>query len=57
MLANPNPSLQAVVLHFVRCIFSLESVRYSSVETLSQDILLTAQEAAQDMRTFSTHKE
>ena len=47
---SPAPPLpQARVLEFVCDIFSLDSVRYTTVHTLADDILLLAQQTAQSL--------
>lgn len=42
---------QGAVLGFVRAIFNMEEVRYSSVESLADDILTLAQKTAHSMDT------
>ena len=57
-LAPPSPTIflgmsfshsQAHVLEFMCDIFSLDSVRYTTVHTLADDILLLAQHTAQSL--------
>lgn len=43
--------LQAMSMKFVRSIFSPESVNYSTVHTLAEDILTLAKQTADQMQT------
>lgn len=42
---------QVMSMNFIRSIFSLESVNYSTVHTLADDILTLAKQTADQMRT------
>ena len=49
LLGMPFSHPQAHVLEFMCDIFSLDSVRYTTVHTLADDILLLAQHTAQSL--------